>query len=157
MPAGLQSPEKFLKVFGQGWSQRAWELPRALTAGSVTSLGAAWQVTASAADGHCRNMGTVLPAGNLLCFILSLAILNWKTCFIMLCELCYVPSVRQERKKKKCQPVLSLLTSMAFGSHTLFRIFLLIKGSIFSCGSIFYFFWAPSLFLNFFSLCSPSN
>lgn len=25
-PGGLQSPEKFLEVFGQGWSQRAWEL-----------------------------------------------------------------------------------------------------------------------------------
>lgn len=154
MPAGLQSPEKFLKVFGQGWSQRAWELPRALTAGSVTSLGAAWQVTASAADGHCRNMGTVLPAGNLLCFILSLAILNWKTCFIMLCELCYVPSVRQERKKKKV-PASSFLTDINgfwlthsvqdFPSYQGFHIFMWFN-FLFLLGILFIFKFLFSLF-----------
>lgn len=41
-PGGLQSPEKFLEVFGQGWSQRAWELvlwdPWELPGGSLPLL-----------------------------------------------------------------------------------------------------------------------
>lgn len=59
MPVDFQSPEKSLKAFEQGWSQRAWGLPGAPAAGSAGALGAARHLAAGTADRHRRSTGTV--------------------------------------------------------------------------------------------------
>lgn len=89
-------------------------------------------------------------------FFLSFFRIRHNYMILLSCVFYYVMCLLWDREKKSASQFFPYWHQWLL-AHTLFRIFLLIKGSIFSCGSIFYFFWASSLFLYFFSLCSPSN